>query len=183
MSYVGENVIKKMSIDNNDLGFEINNISNHAKGYHKKSSFTNLLLGFFLDKSKFMGKAEGKWMPFNNFYVNGISYGGLIGKPSAFVKYIQVLMRPNNEVISDDLKTILFQENFTNKKQSTGMCLSWFKGNLNGHTYYTHAGGGGGYYCEIRIYPKNHLGSVVFFNRTGMRDERFLDKVDEIYFR
>jgi D-alanyl-D-alanine carboxypeptidase len=146
-----------------------------------KVSLANFILGFFLDKSKFMGKAEGKWRPFNNFYVNGVPYGGLIGTPSAFVKYIQELMKPNNELISGDFKKILFRENFTNNKRSTGMCLSWFKGNINGHPYYAHTGGGGRYYCEIRIYPKNDLGSVVFFNRTGIRDERFLDKVDQIY--
>jgi hypothetical protein len=46
---------------------------------------------------------------------------------------------------------------------------------------FSHAGGGGGFYCEIRIYPDKGTGSVVMFNRTGMRDERFLDKPD-IYF-
>lgn len=40
---------------------------------------------------------------------------------------------------------------------------------------------GSGYYCEIRIYPEKGIGSVVFFNRTGMTDERFLDKVDAGY--
>ena len=62
------------------------------------------------------------------------------------------------------------------------MCLSWFTGELNGNKYFTHAGGGGGYYCEIRIYPDQGLGSVVFFNRTGFSDERYLDKVDKLYF-
>jgi hypothetical protein len=63
------------------------------------------------------------------------------------------------------------------------MCLSWFTGNLKGNTYFAHAGGGGGYYCEIRIYPGLRLGSVIVFNRTGMTDERFLDKIDANYIR
>jgi len=46
---------------------------------------------------------------------------------------------------------------------------------------FTHAGGGGGYYCEIRIYPDVKIGSVIFFNRTGLSDERYLDKLDKIY--
>lgn len=50
---------------------------------------------------------------------------------------------------------------------------------LNGNRYFAHAGGGGGYYCEIRIYPDIKKGSVIFFNRTGMSDERFLDKTDK----
>jgi D-alanyl-D-alanine carboxypeptidase len=58
------------------------------------------------------------------------------------------------------------------------MSLAWFRGELDGHTYYAHAGGGGGYYAEVRIYPELQRGSVILFNRSGMRDERFLDRVD-----
>ena len=58
------------------------------------------------------------------------------------------------------------------------MCLGWFAGDLNGNKYFAHAGGGGGYYCEIRIYPDLNKGSVIFFNRSGMSDERYLDKLD-----
>ena len=78
---------------------------------------------------------------------------------------------------------MLFTENLTNKGRSTGMCLSWFKGELNGQKFFTHAGGGGGYYCEIRIYPETGIGSVVFLNRTGLFDQRFLDKVDIFYLK
>jgi hypothetical protein len=106
--------------------------------------------------------------------VNGASYGGLIGKPKSFVKYIQELLKDDCILISDKYKQMLFQEN-----GNSGMCLSWFSGELNGEKYFAHAGGGGGYYCEIRIYPEIKLGSVVFLNRTGMRDERFLDKLDK----
>jgi hypothetical protein len=62
------------------------------------------------------------------------------------------------------------------------MCLSWFSGQLNGNKYFAHAGGGGGYYCEIRLYPDSGIGRVIFFNRTGMSDERILDKTDRFYF-
>ena len=77
---------------------------------------------------------------------------------------------------------MLFTENLTNEKKPTGMCIAWFSGQLSGKKYFAHAGGGGGYYVEIRIYPDLGMGSLVFFNRTGMSDERFLDKVDKIYF-
>jgi hypothetical protein len=66
-----------------------------------------------------------------------------------------------------------------NDGKETEMCLSWFVGNLNGEPYFSRAGGGGGYYCEIRIYPKLNRASVIMFNRTGVSDERFLDKVDK----
>ncbi len=180
--YIKENIIHPLGIKNDELGFEINEPGLHAKGYHKRWSVTNLVLGFFIDRSKYMGKAEGKWKPFNNFYVSGTSYGGLIGTPGAFVKYIRELLKPGSLLISDDSKRMMFTENHTANGKATGMCLSWFSGQLNGISYFAHAGGGGGYYCEIRIYPDKGIGSVIFFNRTGMSDERFLDKVDKFYF-
>jgi CubicO group peptidase (beta-lactamase class C family) len=162
-----------------DLSFEIGDTGRYAKGYHKKNSFSGALLGLFIDKSKFMGKPEGKWRPFKFNYVNGASYGGLIGTPNAFVSYIQELLKPDSKLISGRCKKLMFTENITNTGKTTGMCLAWFKGKLNGYNYFTHAGGGGGYCCEIRIYPELNLGSVIMFNRTGMKDDRFLNQLDK----
>lgn len=182
-SYVKENIIEKLGLSENDLSFTIANEANHAVGYHKKCSATNLLLGMFINKSKYMGKSEKGWKPFHSFYVNGISYGGLVGKPSAFIAYLQELLKHNSAVVSDGIKQQLFEKNSINTGKKTGMCLAWFKGSLNGETYYAHAGGGGGYYCEIRLYPNLGKGSVIFFNRTGMSDERILDKLDRYIIR
>ncbi|MFV5692722.1 serine hydrolase domain-containing protein [Flavobacterium sp. LT1R49] len=177
--YVRENILNPLNIKQTELDFTITNRYQHAKGYHKKYSLSNLILGLLIDKSKYINTTEGRWNPFKDNYVNGVSYGGLIGTSNALVKYIQELLKPNCKLIKDDYKKMLFIENYTNNNKATGMCLSWFKGQLNGKQYYAHAGGGGGYYCEIRIYPDLGIGSVIMFNRTGMTDERFLDKIDK----
>jgi D-alanyl-D-alanine carboxypeptidase len=130
-----------------------------------------------------MGQVEGKWKPFRPFYVNGVSYGGLIGTPMAFVRYIQQLLKPGDLLLTDHYKEKLFTENLAAGGKPTGMCFAWFTAQLNGNRYYAHAGGGGGYYCEIRLYPDKGIGSVIFFNRTGMDDERFLDKLDPFYLK
>ncbi len=181
--YVEEHILKIINEQPGELGFEITNSSRHAKGYHKQLSISNWLFGLFLKKNKYMDRKEGKWKPFKDFYTNGASYGGLIGTPDAFMKYIQELLKSDCRLISEDYKKMLFAENVTNTGQETGVCLSWFRGQLNGHQYFAHAGGGGGYYCEIRIYPDPGIGSVIMFNRTGMKYERFLDKVDLFYLK
>ena len=181
-NYIRANILQPLDIRPEELGFEIADLSRQAKGYQKNWSALNIGLGFFIDKAKFMGNVEGKWKPFNSLYINGTSYGGLIGTPDAFVTYIQELLNPDSKLISKDLKKMLFMENFTNDRKSTGMCLSWFKGDLHGVPYFAHAGGGGGYYCEVRIYPEKGMGSVIMFNRSGVSDERFLDKLDQYYF-
>lgn len=177
--YIRGNILDPLNIKPNELDFTIANINQHAKGYHKKYSFSNAILSLLIDKSKYVDTTEGKWISFKVNYVNGSSYGGLIGTPNAFVKYIQELLKPNCRLITDDYKKMLFTENYTSNNKATGMCLSWFKGQLNGKQYFAHSGGGGGYYCEIRIYPDLGIGSVIMFNRTGMSDERYLDKLDK----
>ncbi|KPL14195.1 MAG: hypothetical protein AMS23_04135 [Bacteroides sp. SM1_62] len=179
--YIRVNVLKPLDIDENELDFKITDNKMHAKGYHKKSSFTSFILGSFINKSKYIDETEGKWKAWKNFNVNGASYGGLIGKPDGFLKYIQELLKPNCRLISDEYKELLFKENHTNSNKATGMCLSWFPGRLNHQEYFAHAGDGGGYYCEIRIYRKLGIGSLIMFNRTGMIDERFLDRLDIHY--
>ncbi|HEY9342427.1 MAG TPA: serine hydrolase domain-containing protein [Hanamia sp.] len=175
---IRNHILKPLHLNTGDLDFTITDTHLHAKGYHKRMSFSYLILGFFLNKKKYLDKTEGKWKSYKNSYVNGTSYGGLIGTPGAFVKYIQELLRTNSALISDEYKKILFTENVTNSNKPTGMCLSWFSGQLHGNKYFTHAGGGGGYYCELRIYPGIGIGSIIMFNRTGFTDERYLDKLD-----
>jgi D-alanyl-D-alanine carboxypeptidase len=179
--YITHFILEPLDLQPHDLGFTIPDLALHAKGYHKRRSFSNLMLSFFINKTTYMDKPERSWKPFKPFYVNGTPYGGLIGTPHAFVKYIQALLKTDNALITEDSKQIMFKENYTNTNKPTGMSLSWFCGQLNGHQYHTHAGGGGGFYVEMRIYRDPGMGSVIMFNRTGMTDERFLSKVDKYF--
>lgn len=180
--YIRQHIISPLGLGDNELGFEAIDPEKHATGYIEKYSLLNLLIGFFIDRKTYLKPATGNWVPFNNFYVNGAAYGGLIGTPLAFVKYAQLLLNPDSTLITDRYKQLLFTENKTIAGKPTGMCMAWYKGKLSGHTYYAHAGGGGGYYCELRLYPGDNLGSAIFFNRTGIKDERYLDKTDRLYF-
>lgn len=175
-TYMKENVFSKIGNGQQTLGFEID--SHHATGYHNKRSFSNLLLGMFMSKKKFMSGSMGKWKPFNNFQLNGHGYSGVVGTHVAMQMYIQELLNVDSELLTSSSKKTLFQENTLSNGKKSGMCLSWFKGELKEHSYYAHAGGGGGYYSEIRIYPSLGFGSVISFNRSGMKDERILDKFD-----
>ncbi len=178
--YVNEHIIQKIDIDSEQLDFIIPDTNMHAKAYFKNWSLSSFVIGFLFDKSKYSGEKEGKWKSYKNSYVNGPSYGGLIGSGKGFVTYLQELLRSNNRLISKIYKQKLFAENIVKSGKPTNMCLSWFKGELNGNIYYTHAGGGF-YYCEIRLYPELNKGSVIMFNRTGMNDKRFLDKIDKYF--
>ncbi len=178
-AYIGENIIQRSGISSAELGFEIDPTV-HAVGYHKWLTLSNAVFGFLIDKPKFMGKREGKWKPFHRFYNNGVAYGGMVGSVSGLIKYAQALITQDSGLLSDEFKKILFTESIIQNK-STGMSYSWFTGSLKGNRYFAHAGGGGGYYVELRVYPDLGVGSVIMYNRSGMTDERILNRADSFF--
>lgn len=181
--YIRDHIIKRLDVYPSELDFKTYGKNQHAKGYQKQKSLLNLILGLFIDKSKFMNQPEGVWKPFKNYFINGPSYGGLIGTPIAFVKYIQELMQMPSKLLTNPSIKKLFTENLTNNGKASGMGLSWFSGKLNSFRYFAHSGGGGGYYCELRIYPELKMGSVLMMNRSGMTDQRYLNKLDQHYIK
>lgn len=176
-TYIQQNIFKKIGVGTKELSFQIDT-SHLAVGYHPKVSFSNLLFGFFINKKKFMEKSHGKWKPFKPFYMNAFGYSGILASSNGMVKFGQALLDGKSILMEQESKNLMFTENILNNGIHTGMCLSWFKGNLSGNDYYCHAGGGGGYYCEIRVYPSLGYGSVIMINKSGMKDVRILDRLD-----
>ena len=177
--YIEQHILEPLGVQNR-LGFERQQHWNIATGYHKTFSVGNLLLGILLDKKRFMGESTEGWKSFLPFYINGSAYGGLLGTPGAYIIFAQHLLKNESRLLSQAGRQEMWRENTLLNGKSAGMSLGWFKGNLDGRAYACHAGGGGGFYCEIRVYTESGLGSVVFMNRSGFSDERFLDKADAI---
>jgi len=175
--YVTKSILTPIGLSPHDLGFAIYD-AGHARGYHRRMSMSYVALGFLMDRRTYVEPAPGPWRAFRPYYLNGASYGGLIGTADAFRCYVQALLDPQSVLVAEESRRLLFTENVLSSGEPSGMSLSWFRGELNGHSYYAHAGGGGGYYAEVRIYPGLQRGSVILFNRSGMTDQRFLDRVD-----
>jgi CubicO group peptidase (beta-lactamase class C family) len=171
-NYIRNNIIPQLG-DEERLDFLIYNAGDHATGYHPRFSFSNFLLEFFLDKRKFVSAYPGCWMSFNNFYVNGKAYGGFVGNARGLMKYLQSYLS-NKMFLNQVTRSLMFTE------QKGGMALGWFIGKLMNTDYVCHAGGGGGYYCEIRIYPSLGLASVLLRNKSSFGDLRLLDKIDAL---
>lgn len=179
--YVEQNILLPLGLSKH-LGFACQSHWKVATGYQKAFSFGNFLLGFLLDKKQFMGEKTDGWKSFRPIYLNGAAYGGLIGMPSGFISFAQSLLKPDGGLLSQQSKQTMWQENELNNGKGSGMSLGWYKGSLYGQPYSCHAGGGGGFYCELRVYPESGLGSAVFTNRSGFSDERLLDRFDAPFF-
>lgn len=180
-AYITENILSLLPTKEY-IGFDIPE-TNHANGYHANTWFQNLLLGFLLNKDTMMYRAGEDWNGFHPFYNNGAPYGGIICAPDALRAYCQELLKNNGKILPKSSIEEMLTEQQTTKGKNTGMTLGWFKGTLNESDYYCHAGGGGGYYSEIRIYPSLGLGSVIMTNSSGMSDKRILDQLDIQYLK
>lgn len=169
--YIRQHIFEKTGTEGY-LGFAAADTDTYATGYHRRWSFTNLLLGFLLDKKRYTRVADSTWIAFKRSYVNGKPYGGIVTSATGLTDYLQALLVGR---LFENPATL--EQLFARKEPGPGR--SWFTGRLKGQTYFCHAGGGGGYYCEIRVYPVLHLSSALMTNRSGFSDERLLDRLDE----
>ncbi len=175
--FLERRILSRLGTGPGDPGFAIARKGSHAVGYHARYSFSMLALGFLIDKPRYMGEPVGGWRPFREHYVNGAPYGGLIGTPGAFAEFGRALLE-DGRLLSRASRDRMFGETVLADGKRTGMALGWFRGSMEGKPYVAHAGGGGGYYCELRLYPDLGQGSFIVFNRSGFSDARFLDRVD-----
>jgi CubicO group peptidase (beta-lactamase class C family) len=176
--FVAEHLIRPLELtDGASLAFGISHPQNHAHGCVARWSLINLALGLFIDRRRFLEDGSGRWLQLRHLHVNGAAYGGIIGNCKGFARYLQALLS-NDSYMAPSGRSLLFTATQGTDSASPSRGLGWFAGSLHGEPYFTHAGGAAGYYCEIRVYPRLARGSVVMTNRTGIRDERLLDRID-----
>ena len=177
--YIRKNIFARIGLEGRPMDFIIPDEIHYARGYQKKLSLINLILGFLIDRKKFTTRSGNPaWIKFNKYYVNGRAYGGLIANGYSLTKFLYELSKPHSPLLSDAWKDRLFAKQKINNGNEIEMTLGWFTGKLNELHYFGHAGAGGGYYCEMRFYPDHNMSTAIMFNRSGMRDERFLDELD-----
>lgn len=151
---------------------------NLAKGYHPRRHWMNIVLPYLMDTKAFLGRAEsGKWRAVNPYFVNGSAYGGIQTSAPALASFAMSILNNRFNISQKDAIFNPFTLNSGKKSEITEW--GWFSGKLKGHQYVCHAGGGSGFYSELRLYPNLNMGSVLLMNRTGMKDLRLLNQFDQ----
>ena len=179
--YVNENIFKPLNMKQDEIGFNISDVNNHAKGYLKKYSFMNLMKSFILDEN-ILGEYEGAWLHINNVYLNGPAFGGAIGSATAFSRILQSLLNENSILLGIKVKQQMYAQQKTSSGKTIEMTLGWHIGELNGINYYFKEGGGAGFHCEMRIYPEQGIASVIMVNKTNFKPKKVLDHIDKEFF-
>ena len=176
-AYIMEFVLRPLGIPAREMGFVIADTSRHANGYLKKYSLLNLLKGFVIDR-KLVGDYEGRWLRLNNHYLNGPAFGGLIGTARGFSRFLQDQLRSESVLFAPQTKHQLESRQTDSAGRSIPMTPEWHVGQTNGAAYLFKEGGGGGFHCEMRIYPASGVATVVMANSTGFSSTAFLNRVD-----
>jgi D-alanyl-D-alanine carboxypeptidase len=175
--YMSQNIINKLPTNDNPLSFTISDPTNHAKGYLAKYSFFNLIKGFLIDDN-LIGEYEQNWLHIYNHYANGPSFGGLIGCAESIAVFLQDQLKTRSSLIGEKTRQLFYTQQSDNSGNPIEMSLGWHIGYLNGSKYFYKEGGGGGYHCEMRIYPSQKTGSVIMVNCTNFNSTKYLNTLD-----
>lgn len=180
-AYVRENILNPLQISEQEIAFTIPDESHHANGYLKKYSLLNLVKRIVIDP-KFIGSYEGNWLRVNNHFLNGPSFGGLIGSARGFSRFLQDQLSINSVLFGKEIKSLIETRQTNSAGQSIPMTLGWHVGESQGITFLYKEGGGGGFHSEMRIYPRHGIATIVMANSTNFNSTRFLNRIDPAFF-
>lgn len=79
---------------------------------------------------------------------------------------------------SAHLNRALYEQQKNNAGQPVPMTLGWHIGTTDSTRYFFKEGGGGGFRCEMRVYPSEGIASVVIANNANFTPSRFLNTAD-----
>jgi D-alanyl-D-alanine carboxypeptidase len=111
-------------------------------------------------------------------YLNGPAFGGLVGIATGFGKFLQDQLHGGSALLNDTTRQGFYSQQQTARGVPVPMTLGWHIGDLEGTRFFYKEGGGGGFHCMMRLYPRDGVGTVVMTNATGFDVRGLLDTID-----
>ena len=176
VSYVTTNVLARLGVTPVDLGYTIADASRHASGYLEKYSLMNAFKRLLIDPA-YIGDYSGRWLRIRDHFVNGPSFGGLVGTATGFSKFLSDQLREHSALFRDATRALFYEQQHTLRGEAVAMTLGWHIGSSASAPFYYKEGGGGGFHCMMRLYPAAGLGVVALCNSTGFDVRRLLDSL------
>jgi len=162
--YVIRNIFNPLKLDKEKINFGSQSQNNSALPYFKRYSLTYNFMSLFLTGS--YTEAEEDWKSLHGpFYFNHPSHGGVMASASEYAKIFMSLMRnKKSKILTESSIKQMFTQQSHYDDQS--IAISWFMGKMEDTPYFYHQGSGLGYVAEVRIYPKEKIGSIILMNRS-----------------
>ncbi|MBM9500826.1 beta-lactamase family protein [Leptospira sp. 201903071] len=180
--YVRNHILKRLGLKEKEADFIIPDSLNHAKGYLRQWSLFDFIKSFLVDK-KFIGGYENGWLAIHDHYMNGSSFGGMIASAQAVSKILQDLLKENSKLLGKKEKHLLFERQKNSKSEPIEMTLGLHIGSVNGKNFFFKEGGGAGFHCEMRIYPKEKIATVLIVNNGASNVDSLLDRLDSAFLK
>ena len=128
-----------------------------------------------------VGRRQGRYVAFEQFYVKGPAYGGLI-RGVADAARLGLLHLTGGLLGGTRLlsaASVAEMQRITPRGGKRDFGLGWFRAreaNQKRSALVEHLGGGAGYWNVMRLYPEATLGVVMMGNTTGYDHESILDE-------
>ncbi|MHB9028104.1 MAG: serine hydrolase domain-containing protein, partial [Candidatus Latescibacterota bacterium] len=167
--YLRHNILEPLGVRQTELDCLIPDLSRHAGGYQKEYSPLSAILYLMMDRKMLDGTETG-WIRLRPVYMNGPSYGGLIGTARGFSRFLQDQLRAESVLFNPGTKKLFFSLQRTSRGKEIVTTLGWHKGRASGVRYYGKPGGGPGYQSNIRVYPEMGIATVRLMNKTGVSE-------------
>jgi CubicO group peptidase (beta-lactamase class C family) len=177
-TYMRENIFRRLGIPNAEIDFVIPSTANHARGYLPTWSFLNLIKGFILD-DKYIGDYQDGWLQIRDHYLNGPAFGGMVASARAVATFLRDQLQDTSVLFSRQTKSLFFRQQVNQDGEAIEMTPGWHIGSCDIGAYYFKEGGGGGFHCEMRVYPSRRFASVVIANNTSFETRSFLNTLDK----
>jgi CubicO group peptidase (beta-lactamase class C family) len=176
-TYVTERILRPLRIERRDLAYAVVEPAHLATGYVERYSVMNLVKRFLIDR-KWIGEYTGNWLAIRSHYLNGPAFGGLVGTAHGFGVLLQDQLAERSVLFSDATRRLFYAPQQTAGGTPVPMTLGWHIGDLNGERFFYKEGGGGGFHCMMRLYPRDGIGTVAMANATAFDVRKLLNTVD-----
>jgi len=170
-------IMSPLEVSLAEMSFTIPDPQRHSGGYLPRLSPMNWGKRLLLDES-FWNGYEGKWLRIRDHYLNGPAFGGLIGTPRAFARFLADQLSEESVLLTSKTKALLHQQQTTSDGSTIPMTVGWHVGNNHDRTYLYKEGGGGGFHSEMRVYPDAGIGTVAMANNTSFKSTKLLNSTD-----
>jgi CubicO group peptidase (beta-lactamase class C family) len=177
--YVVERVLRPLGMQRTGFAYTPEMLRNAATGYQKRLSMMAILLPFMRIPKGVLDGRVGKYLAFNRFYLDGASYGGLIGPVEDAARFLEAHLNHglvDGKQLLSPYSTVAMQQ-ISARGDKLDVGLGWFRRHSDAagiRAYLEHLGGGAGFFNDMRIYPEESLGIVVMGNSTSYEIERIV---------
>jgi CubicO group peptidase (beta-lactamase class C family) len=175
--FVRKRILGPLNIESQELDYDIASEVDHARGYLEKYSLLNVIKRLVIAPN-WIGQNEGRWLQIHDHFLNGPSFGGLVGTARGFGKFLQDQLGTHSRILDDATRKLFYDAQQTSGGTTIRMTLGWHVQALQEWPFFYKEGGGGGFHCMMRLYREPGMASVVMTNATTFDVRGLMDAID-----